>query len=110
MGNYTNSQTFIEIKVKPLRSGKLPTQSQQRNHQSKMPKKPKVNNKDTKTPSITSLWCINSKPEAHNTTLPSNTVTEFEQATARWYVSYYYPHNHHPHTSAITMTLILSII
>ena len=49
MGNYTNSQTFIEIKVKPLRSGKLPTQSQQRNHQSKMPKKSKVNNKDTKT-------------------------------------------------------------
>ena len=110
IGNYTNSQTFLEIKVKPLHSCKLPTQSEQRNHQSKRPKNPKVNNKDTKTPSMTSLWCINSKPKAYNTTLPSNTVTDSEQATARWYVSYYYPHNHHLHTPAIRMTLMLPII
>ena len=85
--NHTNNQTITETKANLKHSGKLPTESQQRNHESKMRNKPKVNNQDTRALSMTSLWCIYCKPKAHNTTRPSVTATDSEQANARWYVN-----------------------
>ena len=46
----------------------------------------KVSNQDTRATSMASLWCIHCKPKAHNTTRPSATSTDSEQANARWYV------------------------
>ena len=37
--------------------------------------------------------CIHSKSKAHSTTHPS--ATDSEQASGRWYVSCYYPNDHH---------------
>ena len=36
-----------------------------------------------RTTSMTPLWCIHCKPKAHNTTCPSATTTDSEQANAR---------------------------
>ena len=85
--NHTNDQPITETKVNLKHSGKLPIQSQQWNHKNNMRKKPKVNNQDIRATSMTSLWCIYCKPTAHNTTRPSVTATDFEQANARWYVN-----------------------
>ena len=51
---------------------------------------------------MSSLSCIHCKPKAHNTNRPSATAIDSEQANTRWYVSCYYPNNHHatrPHNN-----------
>ena len=81
--NRRNNQTITETKVNLKHSGQLPTQSQQRKNQSKMRNKPKVNSQDTRTTYMTSLWSIHCKPKVHNTTCPSATTNDSEQANAR---------------------------
>ena len=52
----------------------------------------------------------NCKPQAHHTTCPSTTVTDSQQANAKWYVSCYYPNNHHLVYPTTRMAFILLII
>ena len=47
--NRPNNQTITETKVNVNHSGQLPTHCQQRNNQSTMRNKPKVNSQDTRS-------------------------------------------------------------
>ena len=89
--NYTKNKNFTKNKRTTLTD-----------HQSKMRSKSKVNNKDTRATSMTSLWSIHCKPKAHHNTRPSATITDTEWANAKWYVSCYYPNKHYftyPHSN-----------